>query len=53
MLNQFVDIFFFFIVLICMSGNVLKKEVEIKRKLFVTSESERVNVNFGDLEKSI
>ena len=36
-----------------MSGNVLNYETEIKRKLFVTSESEMVNVNFGDLEKSI
>ena len=46
---------FSFIVLICMSGNVLKlAEVIFSRnKLFVTSESERVNENFGVEEKSI
>ena len=45
--NQFVDIlFFFFIVLICMAGNVMKLKVEINKILFVTSESERVNCEF-------
>ena len=46
---------FSLVVLICMSDNVLKlvEVISSGNKLFVTSESERVNENFGVQEKSI
>ena len=46
---------FSLVVLTCMSDNVLKlvEVISSGNKLFVTSESERVNENFGVQEKSI
>ena len=46
---------FSLVVLICMSDNVLKlvEVISSGNKLFVTSESERVNENFEVQEKSI
>ena len=50
--NQFVDIlFFFFIVLICMADNVMKLKVEINKYYLSLLRVKGLIVNFGVLEK--